>query len=183
MFATHLTRGQIYDDYELSPVRVLANIIEEQVIHGSTTESGFIVGDEPAVCFHGTPLPGLAKNVHYEKEFKKVRYTGNGIAFLKDHIYKMGGRPVFYEETESAKKILPRSEWWRIVNFDLSDPDDINDWTHEREWRIPRKFSFEVDEALVVLEDQWAYDEFTSIVPKETYENLAGVTSMAPSLW
>lgn len=95
----------------------------------------------------------------------------------------MGGRPVFYEETESAKKILPRSEWWRIVNFDLSDPDDINDWTHEREWRIPRKFSFEVDEALLVLEDQWAYDEFTSIVPKETYENLAGVTSMAPSLW
>jgi len=70
---------------------------------------------------------------------------------------------VFYEQKEAAKKLLPETEHWRIVRFELDrrEPfvenfwgDDreptilhdlettIIDWTHEREWRSPQDFRF-----------------------------------------
>lgn len=52
-------------------------------------------------------------------------------------MYKKGGRPVIYDQTIEAKKYLPESQHWRIVNFDLSNDDRLVDWTHEREWRVP----------------------------------------------
>ena len=35
------------------------------------------------------------------------------------------------------KSILPSDEYWRIVNYDLSDNKYMVDWTHEWEWRVP----------------------------------------------
>ncbi len=70
--------------------------------------------------------------------------------FDKTYIYKKGGRPVIYDKTEEAKKYLTEDKWWRIVNLDLSDSNNIIDWTHEREWRVLNELTFEL-KMLVLL--------------------------------
>ena len=136
---------------------ILIKILKEKTIIGSTTESGFICGDTPAVCFQDSPLYHLTQNIYYEqkmrqaKEYEKIRYLGIGLMFMKTYVFKKGGRPVIYEQTDVAKKILPKSEYWRIVNYDLNDYNKIIDWTHEREWRIKNNFEFELKDVTVVL--------------------------------
>ena len=71
--------------------------------------------------------------------------------FPKEYVYNKGGRPVIYEKTEIAKTFLPKEQWWRIVNFDLGNSDNIIDWTHEREWRCPGNFEFELSEATILM--------------------------------
>ena len=162
----HLTRSTTIDGEKLGPVDVLVTILLEQRISGSTTESGFIVGDIPATCFQDSPVYSLSQNIYAEEQYcqavpdAKPRYMGVGLMFRKPYVYDRGGRPVVYENTARAKKLLPHDEWWRIVGFDLSDEDNIVDWTHEREWRIPGGFEFELAEATVLLPNQFGFDRF-----------------------
>ena len=226
----HLTRSTTIDGEKLGPVDVLVTILLEQRISGSTTESGFIVGDIPATCFQDSPVYSLSQNIYAEEQYcqavpdAKPRYMGVGLMFRKPYVYDRGGRPVVYENTARAKKLLPHDEWWRIVGFDLSDEDNIAsaggwehtkdldeadafaealsrclvrharillrygkitrkcrrrhggfgtflhnplsdednivDWTHEREWRIPGGFEFELAEATVLLPNQFGFDRF-----------------------
>jgi hypothetical protein len=67
---------------------------------------------------------------------------------------------VIYEATETAKQFLPPTQWWRIVRFDLSDPNNMVDWTHEREWRVPNNFAFDIDQASVLVPSPMAFREF-----------------------
>jgi hypothetical protein len=71
--------------------------------------------------------------------------------FSKSYVYQKGGRPVIYDKTEEAKKYLPPSQWWRIVNLDVSDNNNVIDWTHEREWRVPGDFEFELSAATLLV--------------------------------
>ena len=95
----------------------LFKILTEKKILGSTTESGFICGNIPAVCFQDMPLHSIAENIYYEQYLKKNqnsqkhRYTGYGLRFSKEYIYQKGGRPVIYDRTKDAKSYL---------NFELS---------------------------------------------------------------
>lgn len=57
---------------------------------------------------------------------------------------------------------MPDSEWWRIVNFSLVDENKIIDWTHEREWRVPGDFTFEIKEASIIVNDANDYRELIS---------------------
>ncbi|PWX17093.1 hypothetical protein CYK66_01485 [Clostridium perfringens] len=82
---------------------------------------------------------------------KKIRYRGIGLMFDKTYIYKKGGRPVIYDKTEEAKKYLTEDKWWRIVNLDLSDSNNIIDWTHEREWRVLNELTFELKNVSIVV--------------------------------
>ena len=77
--------------------------------------------------------------------------------FPKPYVYARGGRPVIYENTDKAKTILPENEWWRIVRFDLSDSNNFIDWTHEREWRVPGRFEFDLDEVTVLVPNSFGY--------------------------
>lgn len=77
--------------------------------------------------------------------------------FTKPYIYKKGGRPVIYDKTVEAKKYLPRDQWWRIVNYDLSDENNIIDWTHEREWRVAGDLEFELSDISVVVPNDRAF--------------------------
>ena len=166
----HLTKPSIEEGTKHNSLINLLRILKSRTIFGSTTETGFIIGNTPAVCFQDIPLHYLEKNLKYEKHLrenssnKKIRYSSTGLIFSKPYIYAKKGRPVIYESTQKAKRILPPSEYWRIVNFDLSDTKNIVDWTHEREWRIPGDFKFELKEVTIVVSSLFQFQKLKSIL-------------------
>jgi hypothetical protein len=177
---THLTREAVIDGSPLSAVAVLVKILNEKCIKGSTTASGFIVGDRPAVCFQGTPLFGLAENIRYEEAQLKtpgrIRYRGVGVAFNKLAAFSLGARPVIYEKTEVAKRMLPPTEHWRIVDLDLDNKKSVVDWTHEREWRAPGDFSFDLRWAAVIVNTSDDYRELLESADPVILKQLMGLT-------
>ncbi|AIQ13651.1 hypothetical protein [Paenibacillus durus] len=170
-----------------SNVHNLVKILEDRCIRGSEKSTGFIVGDSPAVCFQDAPLSGISQNVYHEGVYRKelggkLRYSANGLCFYKLYIYRQGGRPCFYEQSEVAKKLLPPSDWWRIVDFDLSNSKKITDWTHEREWRVKGDFKFDLSAVTVILGHREQYREFTKMVDKSILEQLQGVVVLSQVL-
>lgn len=158
---THLTKGENTQ----TAFENLLNILEDKKIIGSTTETGFIIGQTPAVCLQEAPLNAIAENLLYEKQLReetqcKVRYMAFGVRFNKTFIYRKGGRPVIYEKKETMKEILPKKEYWRIVNYDLSNSAYMLDWTHEREWRVPGDLAFEYRNIELLVASSRYYKEF-----------------------
>lgn len=153
----HLTKKGVVDGKELDTLEILMKILKEQRLNGSDTESGFIVGSTKAVCVQECPMYSISENTYYEqklfkeKKTSKRRYYPIGIAFSKPYIFKKGGRPVIYDKTADAKQYLPPHQWWRIVNYDLTDDDNFIDWTHEREWRVPEKLEFKLEDIRIVV--------------------------------
>lgn len=176
----HLTRGSELDGKKVGPVDVLVRILKERRISGSTTDNGFVCGDIPATCFQDVPIYSLSQNIHAEEQYRvavegaKVRYHGVGLMFPKPYVYAVGGRPVIYESTGKAKAILPEEEWWRIVRFDLSDDDNFVDWTHEREWRVPGGFEFELEQTTVLVPNKFGYDRLLKLCREYDEEDLLG---------
>ncbi|WP_230370748.1 hypothetical protein [Paludibacterium denitrificans] len=129
----HLTRNT----KDKTVVEVLYKIVSDAKLIGSSTQSGFICGPMPAVCFQDAPLTAICQNVFFEQKYNegkqdpKRRYLAVGLAFPKDYAYAKGARPVIYDKTSEAKRFLPADQQWRIVNFDLSNEDSFIDWTHE----------------------------------------------------
>jgi hypothetical protein len=189
-YVTHLTRassGNGETGYQ-SGIDHLLQILREKKIRGSHNISGFINGAEPAVCFQDMPLNGVSQNVLHEQMYRedlggKTRYEANGLSFTKGFIFEKGGRPVFYEKTHVAKKILPKEEWWRIVNFDLSNKNRVIDWTHEREWRVKGDIEFEYEHAFILVANDQLYREFISKAEHEILENIRGITVLQHVLY
>lgn len=158
---THLTRGDTIEE----AFQTLLKILDEKRVIGSTTETGFIIGNKSAVCLQEAPLNAIAENLLYEERLLegnvgKVRYCAFGIRFNKVWAYQKGGRPVIYEEKDLMKSVLPKEEYWRIVNYDLSDKSHMIDWTHEREWRVPGDLEFEYNEIEVLVASNTYYKKF-----------------------
>jgi len=186
---THLTKpmtetdGLSESEINILAIDTLIKILREQKIIGSTTEGGFIIGNTPAVCFQEVPLYSLVQNVEYEKDMhseglsKKVRYCGVGLCFSKFYAFDKGARPVIYEKKDHAKRLLPESEYWRIVSLNISVTDpNIIDWTHEREWRTPNNFEFDINLAHVLLYDKGCWDYFIANCPDDILKAIYGVT-------
>ena len=162
---THLTRSS----EKKCAYENLIKILEEKMIHGSTTDSGFIVGNNSAVCFQDVPLLCLAENLEYEKTVNsKTRYEGYGLRFNKIALYKKGARPVLYGKTQELKKLLPETEYWRIVNHDLSNQDYVIDWTHEREWRFKGSLPFEYKDIEILV---YSDNDYQSLVKYFQHSN------------
>lgn len=158
----HLTR----ETKEKKVVDVLYNIVSDAKLIGSSTKGGFICGPTPAVCFQDASLAAICQNVFFEQKYNegkknaKTRYRAVGLAFPKDYIYAKGARPVIYDKTADAKKFLPADQQWRIVNFDLSNQESFIDWTHEREWRMPGDFNFDLKEATLLFVNEATFKTF-----------------------
>ena len=187
----HLTREQT-TDAKKGTVEVLFDIVDQQRLIASPVQQAFIVGDIPAVCFQDAPLVAICQNVFYEQKYKeqnekaKVRYRAVGIAFPKDYAYGKGARPVVYDQTQAAKEYLPSHQWWRIVNFDLGDENNIIDWTHEREWRVPGDFPFERSEATLLFVNADTYKAFQNLCRKNEkpyLEEVRGIVVMDTLLY
>ncbi len=163
---SHLTRAASIDGKPHSALQIIIKILRERRIEPSTTESGFIVGDTPAICFHDAPLYSICQNIEFERKLareigaKKHRYEPVGLSFPKPYVYGCGARPVFYEKTNVARDLLPADQWWRIVNFDLSNQENFIDWTHEREWRLPGPFNFDIQYATVLVPNTRVFKNF-----------------------
>lgn len=177
---THLTKGNSSEE----AFKTLLKILEERTVVGSTTETGFIIGRKSAVCLQEAPLNAIAENLLYEKELReksddKVRYSAFGLRFNKAWIYKKGGRPVIYEARDLMKSILPSDEYWRIVNYDLSDNQYMVDWTHEREWRVPGDIQFEYKNVEIIVESNTYYQKFVEYcIQKEKLEMLRQINGI-----
>lgn len=177
----HLTRAPSSSKL----VEVMFKILDERTLRGSTTEKGFVVGKERAVCFQDAPVHAVSQNCWFEQKLRennekvKKRYVPSGFLFHKQKIYNMGGRPVIYDKTKEAKRYLPESEWWRIVNFDISDDDSFIDWTHEREWRVKGDFTFHLRDVTLLFTKPSTYRSFIKLCDerKKTalYKKVAGV--------
>jgi hypothetical protein len=178
----HFTKEADIDGRRWSAVEILVKILKEKTLKGGT---GFVVGPHRAVCFQDSPMLGLAQNVQFERECLekggRLRYRGTGPAFNKRYAFKLGARPVLYERTEVAKKLLPEAEHWRIVNLNLSDKEHIIDWTHEREWRAPDDISFNRKAVAVFVEDAKAYKEFLSLAG-EMAQEVVGIVMLSAAL-
>lgn len=177
---THLTKGNSSEE----AFKILLKILEEKTVVGSTTATGFIIGSKSAVCLQEAALNAIAENLLYEKELReksddKVRYSAFGLRFNKAWIYKKGGRPVIYEEKDLMKSILPSDEYWRIVNYDLSDNQYMVDWTHEREWRVPGDIQFEYKNVEIIVESNTYYQKFVEYcIQKEKLEMLRQINGI-----
>jgi hypothetical protein len=183
----HLTKG----NDTLSAFRVLMKILTEETIIASGNKTvngkqrGFICGNSPVVCFQDVPLYSLSENILYEQKIKKetddsvIRYTPWGLRFSKNYIYQQGGRPVLYENSDVAKLFLPKSEYWRIVKFDLNNDKNIVDWTHEREWRIKGNLEFDLSEAEILMSNEKSINHFYKHCKDNNlgyiFENIKGI--------
>ena len=130
---------------------------------------------------------GLSQNLFHEQYIKdknnpNVRYRGIGLGFSKKFAFDKGARPVLYELKETAKSILPVTDWWRIVSFDLSDNENIIDWTHEREWRAKGDFTFELSDVYVYLVNEKSYKDFLVKAGEEIIKGIKGIVVLDPVL-
>lgn len=169
---THLTRGEDSDD----AFENLWKILIAKKLKGSGN-SGFINGDRKAVCLQELPLSAIAENLMYEETLNdRVRYSPFGVRFSKSFIYNKGGRPVIYENTDIMKSLLPKSEYWRIVDLDLSDSNSFVDWTHEREWRVPDELLFDYKNIEIIVKSDKYYRRFIKrCIEKERTDILTGI--------
>lgn len=153
---THLTKAK----GDKTAFDNLWKILTDKKIIGSG-KTGFIVGDKTACCFQEVPLDAIAENLLYEDiEGKKTRYSAFGIRVHKGDVYRVGGRPVIYGNTEELKSILPSDQYWRIVNMNLTDSNNLIDWSHEREWRVPGDFELDYNRIEIIVESQEYYKKF-----------------------
>lgn len=119
----------------------LLNILREGVIHPSSSQWGFIKGNQSATCFMDVPIAALKQVLTTENvESEYPRYEPYGIVISKQYAYQQGARPVLYLSDDELQQLqIPDDQRWRVVKFDASD-NEWTGWVHEREWRVPGAF-------------------------------------------
>ena len=120
--------------------------------------------NDPAVCLTECTLAGVMSH--------SARYGRYGLIFRKNSIYQLGGRPLAYVPENVRKRFRALAdEELDFVNYKrfltiLNPPGQgggqIQDYTHEREWRCPEKLP--TDEAVAVVvakaDDYAEFDNF-----------------------
>ena len=124
----------------------LVNILKTKTIHSSPMP---LSGDASAVCFTECVWDALVAH--------GIRYSSYGVVFSKKAVFEAGGGPALYlrgDILQSEADSLPESLKPFVVPFDpggLVQQGVIQDWIHEREWRLPTPFTFEYADVTYVL--------------------------------
>lgn len=88
---------------------------------------------------------------------------------------------MIYGNGEELRNLLPATAHWRIVKHDLTSPDAIVDWTHEREWRYPGNLKFQYDQIEVIVAGHDFYKRFVTRCLDEKREDiLRGINGIIP---
>jgi len=194
-FLTHLTKPMEREDGKvMDPKDVLLKILKEKKLVG-TDKKAFVAGTEKVVCLQDLPLYSVSQNAYYEgvdmdarpglvSYKEKARYGPFGLLFTKKTIWDKGGRPVIYEDKRSFLTKLDPSEHWRVVHTDLNNPNDIKDFTHEREWRVKTdELTFEYEDVYVLLDESYSYNYFIKHASDEIKEKIRGIIMLHPVIF
>ncbi|MEU7769026.1 hypothetical protein AB0B25_28545 [Nocardia sp. NPDC049190] len=108
----------------LSPVDRLESILTEGAISAFVTYSGGM----PSVCMTEATWAGVSYLIEGRG------YEPWALMFDRQEVYNAGGGPVWYARPDEYKVLKDdtRLRTWAVEFSDRSD------WSHEREWRIPR---------------------------------------------
>lgn len=130
-----------------------------------------IFGNHPAVCFTDMPLFSFYQYVKNRHDDSKVGFYG--IAVDKEKMFKLGARNVIYGTTNFPEdngepdsderrftSYLPEKEQYRYI---LTNIDDKNDWTHEREWRWTNQFGKSHDNKLPIWRNNSVNEIYGSV--------------------
>ena len=108
----------------------------------------------PAVCFTECPWNSLLAHTK--------NYSPYGIGFQKDYVFSMHGGPVYYIRADEYNKqpdwhehikpfLTPFCPSYAPVEVKKCLSNKICDYTHEREWRVPHEFPFELSKVSFVV--------------------------------
>lgn len=175
LYLAHFTKdGKNYDSEnhpnnpsidQMSAFERLVSILNQKKISASNLPWT----NRPAVCFTEYPWGSLLRHAD--------RYSPYGIGFSKKLIYSRKGNPVIY-----ANPDLFHSQKWSDDVYPFVTPfvpayasntvknrfGKIVDFTHEREWRIPRDFGFQYTHIqFVVLKSVTDLQKFPSNLIEE----------------
>ena len=145
------TDHPLHEHKKLSAIDRLGSILTTKTIHASPMP---LVGDASAVCFTECVWDALVAHGN--------RYSSYGVVFSKGTIFQAGGGPALYVRGDILQKEidgLPQPFKAFVVPFDpdgLVQTGVIQDWIHEREWRLPVSFNFEYADVKYVLVDSIA---------------------------
>jgi hypothetical protein len=142
-YVAHFTKGS-------DPSQNLENMLSG----GKINASNLPWNNRPAVCFTECPWSSLL--AHAEQ------YSSFGIGFRKDHVFAAGGGPAYYVRND-----LFAQQQWQGVNYTFVTPywpafrpsskatfdkgSHPIDYLHEREWRVPHDFTFNLGEVQFVI--------------------------------
>ena len=154
---THLTGKHVDSDDDAYDL--LWKILTDKVLIASGSQ-GYIIGETKAVCFQEVPLTALAENLLYENQLGRKSYSWFGLRVNKGWLFQQGGLPVIYGPKNELKGTLHQNDYWRIVNMNLEKPDEIIDWSHEREWRHPDDLQFQWEDIEIILKSHKYYRKF-----------------------
>ncbi len=164
---------------EQGAIEKLASILTTRTIHASPMP---FLGEASAVCFTECVWDALLAH--------RNRYSSYGVVFSKGTIFQAGGGPALYIRGDILRNEignLPQALKAFVVPF---DPDAvlqegvIQDWIHEREWRVPTSFRFEYADVKYILVESIAdadrirqLVETTNLsadrfIPMEVYDNI-----------
>ena len=139
------------------------------ILQSKTLRAGIIPwAVRPATCFTECPWPSLIQHAK--------QYSPYGVGFTKPHVFAAGGGPVYYvradhwkkQEWNSHIKTFVTPFWPEYRPASLKSQAQLGgqtiDYSHEREWRVPHDFTFELSEvAFVILK---TYEDMAKF-PKE----------------
>lgn len=155
----------LFDDHVTEPERVKQCLEhadqESYVIAAEIIKKGMLLASpiyeksvNRSVCFSECTLPGIIG--HSE------RYGRFGFVFKKNDVYNAGGRPCVYVDDEVNRKVKEDKDanevaarLWCLTNV-FRPVGKIQDYTHEREWRIFNNFPLKKYLRAVIAPDHYA---------------------------
>jgi len=140
---THFTRRSAQGD----ALDNLVTILRRGAIRGS---SRMVRTKRDVVCLFDASLPELNRLLIPKN---RRRYEPFGIAIDKRYAFSMGARPVIYLPWSEACQLLVEQQLWRVVAIDLGQIPP-QDWTFEREWRVPDELRLP-EQGAVALVETW----------------------------
>jgi hypothetical protein len=163
-FVAHFTKGE-----GEAPFDKLVSILTDRRLIASSIPWT----KNPAVCFTECPWSSLLRHVG--------NYSPYGVGFTKPHVFAAGGGPAYYVRADHWEKqnwdehvktfVTPFWPAYRPKGTKFSSPlsGKTIDYAHEREWRVPHDFLFQLDQVQFVVLP--SYEEMARF-PKELKDGI-----------
>ncbi len=136
IMTTHMIKGD-------NPYKTLKKILKEKILEANITGYYNYLKSTKSVCFTDLSIRGLSRHAQ--------KYSPYGIAFMKRLIYESDGGPALYIRENLLKT---REDCGNINNFVNKINIKNFDFHHEREWRIPNDFKFDLKKYLFLLTNE-----------------------------